>query len=156
MVGQLLAVNEGALCSLVLSAFNVNWSEPLLHWMRLHGTATRFPLAEPAVLLDPMPGVEPGVPLLLLVPGCVELVPVCGVVLVSLWAELLPGAPLLEREVDEPLSDRTTNCTWPLVGSIIRSFTWPTLSPVCPLMDWFISLLARAGLLLMCELLALE
>lgn len=154
MVGQLLAVNEGALCSLVLSTFNVNWSEPLLHWMRLHGTATRFPLAEPAVLLDPMPGVELRVLLLLLVPGCVELAPACGVVLVSLWAELLlPGAPLL---VDEPLSERTTNCTWPLAGSIMRSCTWPTLSPLCPLMDWFISLLARAGLPLMCELVALE
>ena len=104
------------------------------------------------LLLEPMPEL-----VLLLVPDWVELVPVWGDV-VSLCDELLvPGAPVLERDDEAPLMERTTNCTWPLVGSMIRSWTWPMLSPVCPRMDWFISLLARAGLLLLiCELLVLE
>lgn len=82
--------------------------------MRLHGTAVRLPPA------DPIPAV-----VLLEAPGWVD---------VEL---LVPGAPVLERMEDDPapLSERTTNCTWPLDGSMMRSCTWPTLSPVCPLID---------------------
>jgi len=91
IVGQLVALKVGALCSLLWSTFNVNWSAPLC-CTRLHGTATRLPLDE---LLDPMPllDVDP-------IPELVdELVPM------PLDDELLlPGAP-----ADVPLNESTTN-----------------------------------------------
>ena len=97
MVGQLLEVKVGALSSFVRSTFKVNWSDPPLDWIRLHGTATRLPLDE---VLDPRPEVE------LVPPMPVEL-------------ELLePGAP------DElPLRERMTNWAWPVAGSMTMSWT---------------------------------
>lgn len=105
--GQLLALKVGALCSLLWSTFTENWSAPLC-CTRLHGMATRLPLIE--LLVEPMPLLEVlperDEALLLLVepsPLVLEL--------------LLPGDPA----ADDPLNDRTTNCTWPLDGSMITS-----------------------------------
>jgi hypothetical protein len=74
IVGQLLELNAGALCSLPWSTFNVNWFAPL-SVTRLHGTATRLP-AEVVPMLVPVV-VE------LRVPMPLELV-----------ALLVPGAPV--------------------------------------------------------------
>ena len=108
MVGQLVALNVGALCSFVLSTFNVNWSEPVAPCCNnVKGTATRLPLDDAPMLLerlelDPMP-----------VEVLESLVPIPLDV-----ALLLPGVP-----EDELLSDKTTNWIWPVAGSTIRSCT---------------------------------
>lgn len=132
MVGQLDAVNVGALSSFERSTFNVNWSEPApLCWSKLQGTATRFPLEDIEV--------EPSPELLLeleLVPLLVEL--------------LLPGAP-----AEVLLSDRIANWICPLAGSTTKSWICPSDSPLWPLMLWCISLLSRVELPI-CELVLLE
>jgi hypothetical protein len=129
IVGQLLAVNVGALCNLLWSTLSVNWSAPL-SCTRLHGTATRFALddVDPSPLLELVP-IPERVDELLLVPMPLE---------VEL---LVPGAP-----ADVLLNESTTNSSWPELGSTMMSCTEPSDCPVWPRMFWCISLLKRTGL----------
>jgi hypothetical protein len=138
MVGQLAELNDGALCSFARSTFNVSWSElPLpLCWIRLHGTATRLPLDED-VELELFPLLLPVLALLSLEDDFELLLPIPLVV----EELLLPGALL-----DELSSERTTNWTCPLEGSMTASWMVPRFWPELSFALLFMSFVTRQAL----------